>query len=170
MNTPPILDRAELTKALGGNTRLARAFEQTNLAVSDTQDAAASNAAATDALADATVLTLSPNASFNNERVLKHGPGITTKDDGQTLTIDVSDAVAHVEGDFTLRLVVSGDTLVAVPLVGRLATTDQAETLQYKTLDAPLFTGIIERATDAAASVGEVYTLPGSTALHYRRS
>ncbi len=150
------LPRNVLTAALGGDVRAARAFEQEAANNADTTALVASNADATDALQDATVIVLSPNATLNNERVLKLGDGITAKDDGSTLTLSVTDTVAHVQGGHRLALVTAGDTLVVMPLVGTLATQEQPETLVNKTLSAPILTNIGDYTDDATAAAGNV--------------
>lgn len=167
------LPRDVLTRVLGGDVRAVRAFEQEASNNADTAALLASNAGATDALQDATVITLSPNAAFNNERVLRVGDGIRATDDGATLTLSVNDDVAHVQGGFRLGLVVGGATVLVLPLRGILATLAEAETLSNKTIDHPVLSGVAEYADDAAAStggvpVGGVYSNAG--ALRIRRA
>lgn len=155
------LPRDALYKALGGDARLVGAFEAQADVISETQSAVVGNVDATDALQDATVLTLSPNATFNNERVLRIGEGITATDDGTYLTLSVNDMVAHVAGGFRLALTVEADTVLVLPLAGVLATQDGEETLSRKTLDAPILQvptlpGVSEYVDDIAAAAGGV--------------
>jgi hypothetical protein len=164
------LPRDVLAKALGGDVRAVRAFEQEAAINADTAERLASNVDATDALNDATVLVLSPNAAFNNERVLKLGAGVSAKDDGAFLTIFVDDEVPHVQGGFPVNLTATQATSLLLPTAGQIATTDQAETLSRKILSAALMSNVPDYASDAGAKVGEVYTITGSTALHFRRS
>jgi|GEM_PF-1464866 len=164
MTTAPTLNREALFKALG-DRRLVTAFEQQAKAVSETQEAIGINVGATEALQDATVLVLSPNATFNNERVLKLGDGIRALDDGTNLTLSVDDRFAHVAGGFRVDLTAQGDTAVVLPLGGALATLDGAETLANKTLAAPVVNDAVlnrvileaaEYADDDAAGAGGV--------------
>lgn len=150
------LPRDAMYKAFNGDARLVGAFEAQAEVISETQSVVVGNVEATDALQDATVLTLSPNATFNNERVLRLGPGITATDDGTYLTLSVNDTVAHVEGGFRLSLTVQADTAVVIPLAGVLATQDGEETLSRKTLDTPSITGLSDYADDVAAAAGGV--------------
>jgi len=156
----PTLNRDALTRALNGDRRLVAAFEQQAIAVGETQDAVTVQADATEALQDATVLTLSPNGALTNERVLKLGDGVRAIDDGTYLTLFVDDRFAHVAGGFRVDLTAQGDTAVVLPLGGMLATVDGEETLTNKTLDAAVLVAAIlnasEYATDAAAAAGGV--------------
>lgn len=156
MTPVPTLNRDALTKALNGDRRLVQAFEQQALAVGEAQDAVTVQADATEALQDATVLTLSPNATLTNERVLKLGDGVRAADDGTYLTLYVDDRFAHVAGGFRVDLTAQGDTAVVLPLGGMLATTDGDETLTNKTLVAPVVSGIATYANDAAAAAGGI--------------
>lgn len=160
MTPVPTLNRDALYKALNGDKRLVAAFEQQAVAVSENQEATSLQVDATQALQDATVLVLSPNATLNNERVLKLGEGIRAADDGTYLTLSVDDRVAHVAGGFRVDLTAQGDTAVVLPLGGMLATTDGDETLTNKTLEAAVLVAAIlnasEYATDAAAAAGGV--------------
>jgi hypothetical protein len=151
----PTLNRDALYKALNGDKRLVAAFEQQAQAVTENQDAVTVQADATEALQDATVLTLSPNGALNNERVLKLGDGVRAIDDGVYLTLSVDDRFAHVAGGFRVDLTAQGDTAVVLPLGGMLATTDGDETLANKTL-ADVILNAAEYADDATAAAGGV--------------
>lgn len=155
MTPVPTLNRDALTRALNGDRRLVTAFEQQALAVGETQDAVTVQADATEALQDATVLTLSPNGALTNERVLKLGDGVRAVDDGTYLTLSIDDRFAHVAGGFRVDLTAQGDTAVVLPLGGMLATTDGDETLTNKTLVSAIL-NVSEYATDAAAAAGGV--------------
>lgn len=160
MTTVPTLRRDALIAALNGDRRLATAFEQQAVAVTENQEATSLQVEATQAIQDATVLVLSPNATFNNERVLKLGDGITATDDGTYLTLSVNDRVAHVAGGFRTDLTAQGDTNVVLPLDGVLATVDGYEELTNKTLSGAVLAAAIlnasEYASDAAAAAGGV--------------
>jgi hypothetical protein len=175
MTDLPTLPRADLFAALGGNARLVAAFEDQRQVIAETQDATTTGAEATQALQDARVLTLSPNDTFTNERVLKLGPGIKAADDGTYLILSVNDQVAHIAGGFRADLTAQGATTLVLPLAGTLATTDQDEILSNKTLEVPLLAGLKEYANAAAAAAGGVpingpYLVTGSDVLHVRRS
>ena len=160
MTTVPTLSRDALTKALNGDRRLVQAFEQQAQVITENQEATSLQVEATQALQDATVLVLSPNATFNNERVLKLGEGITATDDGTYLTLSVNDRFAHVAGGFRAELTAQGDTNVVLPLDGVLATLDGYEELTNKTLTGAVLAAAIlnaaEYASDAAAAAGGV--------------
>lgn len=115
----------------------------------------AAQVAATDAMDQASVLTLSPNTAFRNERVLQLGAGLKGTEDGYSFSLSL-DGVAKVEGGFVCQLNVVGDTSVTVPLRGLLATTSNRETLTNKTLSAPALAGLGNYADDAAAASGGV--------------
>jgi len=164
------LPREILSRALGNDVRAVRAFEQEAANNDALSEQVAANVDATEALNDATVLVLSSNAAFNNERVLRVGPGIRARDDGASLTLSVNDEVPHVLGGFPVNLTATQASNLLLPTAGRIATTDQPETLTQKIVSVPLFSSVPEYATDAEAKVGDVYTLTGSTALHFRRA
>lgn len=155
MTPVPTLNREALTKALNGDRRLVTAFEQQAQAVTETQEATSLQVDATQALQDATVLVLSPNATLTNERVLKLGDGVRAVDDGTYLTLSVDDRFAHVAGGFRLDLTTQADTVLVLPLEGILATVGGVETLANKTLASAILTAS-EYADDAAAAAGGV--------------
>jgi hypothetical protein len=176
MTPVPTLNRDALTRALNGDRRLVAAFEQQAQAVTENQEATGLQVEATQALQDATVLTLSPNGALTNERVLKLGDGVRAIDDGIYLTLSVDDRFAHVAGGFRVDLTAEGDTAVVLPLGGVLATLGGEETLTNKTLNAAVLVAAIlnasEYASDAAAAaggvpVGGLYTKAGAV---FRRS
>ena len=150
------LSRDLLAQALGGNPRLVRAFEEESQTLARTSEAVTSTLSATDALQDATVLTLSPNAAFGNERVLALGKGLGGTDADGRYTIALTAAVPEVSGGFTVTFYVAGDAKLALPFKGRLATTDQREVLFGKTLSAPKVSAVEDFADDAAAGAGGV--------------
>lgn len=166
MTPVPTLNRDALTLALNGDRRLVAAFEQQAQAVIENQETTGLQVEATQALQDATVLTLSPNGTLTNERVLKLGDGVRAVDDGTYLTLSVDDRVAHVAGGFRVDLTAQGDTALVLPLGGMLSTVDGDETLTNKTLEAAILNAA-EYATDAAAAaggvpVGGLYTKAGA--------
>lgn len=159
MNREWFINRDELANFL--SPRAVRQFEEMQQEVATSSEAVTANVEATSALKDATVLTLSPNADLTNERVLSLGEGLefVLTDGGVTIRLD---NVALTQGGFAVSLVAGGDTVVALPLSGVLATRENVETLKNKTLDAPALSGLVNAANDGAAAtagveVGEVY-------------
>ena len=103
-----------------------------------------------------TVITLSPNATFTNERILDIGPGLSAVDDGNRVTIRTAQTVPLVNDGFSVDFVVSGTCVLVLPLSGTVATIGNPETLSAKTLKAPRLSGINDHADDAAAASGGV--------------
>lgn len=149
------LDRRLLGEVFD-NPRMIRAMETQAQAVDDATTGLQTQASATDAMKDASVIVLAPNGAFEGERVLVLGQGLVGVDDGSTLTIRTGTKVPLVNGDFTLLLTLAGNTTVAVPLTGILSTIGNVETLANKTLAAPKFSGLGDYADDAAAAAGGV--------------
>lgn len=150
------VSREDIARIAPGNPRLVVALETTINSAPVVAAQAAASVAATDALDQATVLTLSPNTAFRNERVLAVGTGLRSTDNGASLALDVNDTVARVSGGFACSFIVTGNTMVALPLTGVLATVGNAETLSNKTLAAPKLSGLGNYANDGAAAGGGV--------------
>jgi hypothetical protein len=72
----------------GGHPRLMAAFEDMGQRNEIVSKLASDTAEATDALQDATVVVLSLNGAFTNERVLRRGPGVRMVDTGTALIIE----------------------------------------------------------------------------------
>lgn len=151
----PIISRELLASELR-NPRLIVAFEQQARAVVETQETVSTTLGATDALQDATFLTLSPNATLTNERIFRAGRGIAFDLTDESLIVKTSEAVPAVEGGYPVNLLAEGPTSLALPLSGVLATTDQPEMLSNKTLELPRLSGVVNYADDAAAAAGGV--------------
>lgn len=156
MTLPPIISREMLGKYFGGDPRLVAAFEEQSLAVQETATAVQDTVGATEALQDATVLSLSPNAAFTNERILTAGTGLSLSDDGVHATLSVTDDVARSSGGFVVTFVPLGDCTLFLPLTGYLATRDGVETFSNKTLVAPKISGLGNYVDDAAAAAGGI--------------
>jgi hypothetical protein len=156
MTPVPTLPRDALTRALNGDQRLVRAFEQQALAVGEAQEGVAANVESTEALQDATFLTLSSNASLNGERVLRLSSALRGTPADDTFDLDVSDEVPRVNGGFPLVLVIEGETTLVLPLGGALATLANFEILTNKTLSAPKLANIGDYADDIAAATAGV--------------
>ena len=148
-----ILSRAELAKALGNDPKVLRAFEDLQRDVVDGTTQQAANVQATAALQDATVITLSPNDAFNNERVLGVGPGLALRDNGATLDLLLQYLIV-LNGRYRVTFNLLGDTNVDMPTSGRLLTDEEYAGGPY--------------ANDAAAAadgvpVGGLYRVSGGS-------
>lgn len=148
------ISRKTLAELAKGNPLLVRVLEAVVQSTETVQSGLAANIDATEALDQATVVTLSPNTAFQNERVLNIGAGLGFALDDSTITIFSKGP--EVSGDFTCTLQVFGNTTVAMPLSGQLATTNNVETFRRKTLDAPKLSGLGDYADDSAAATGGV--------------
>lgn len=153
---PDFLSRRDLDANFKGDIRLLKAFEQQSQLVEQNTAATAAVVAATDTLANATYVTLSANAELPNERVLQAGLGISLVVSGDAVVVRTSAIVPTINGGFAATFTVSGVTNVALPLSGRLATTEGAEVLSNKTLATPRLSGLGDYANDAAAAAGGV--------------
>lgn len=152
------IDRRELARVF--DQRAARQFEEMQQRLAETSERTTAGVEATDALSQASFVTLSPNAELENEFVLSvSGPlRIRTGPSGVNLTA----AAPELQGDFEATFIVSGPTSLALPLMGTLATRQGAEMLENKTLAAPSVSGLVNAADDTAAGaagvpVGGVY-------------
>ena len=148
-----MITRDLIAQAFPANKRLQRAFEEQAKTVDETADKVASNLDATDALNAATVVVLSPNAAFTNERVLRLGSGLAAEVDDAYVTISIDPAgAAKVEGGYDVILRSQGVTELILPMTGTVATRAGAETLESKTLKAPKLAGLVNAANDGAAA------------------
>lgn len=157
------IPRDALMRVFDDNPRHVAAFEQQQAKIADLDGAVTANVAGTEALKDSTVITLSPNAELTNEYVLSFGRGMTFNTDTPGKLILGTDG-PNVNGGFSLQLTVSGDSQLALPLTGIVATRANTETFKNKTLDAPSLSTIGNYANDAAAAaagvpVGGVYRI-----------
>src|SRR6185437_6490255 len=132
------IPRYLLDKHFNGDQRMIRAMEDQSRTVDD-------GVAATSALADATVIVLSPNGDFTNERVLKVGDGISIEITDDAVTLIVQN-VAMVEGD-ALTLITQGATQLILPLTGTVMVGESPK-VDVTTLGA--------YADDAAAATAGV--------------
>lgn len=152
----PFIRRDVLARTFDGDLSAVRAFEQIQQSVSDTEVATTANVASTQALKDASVLTLSPNDELANERVVSFGSGLAYELTDGGITIKLGITVPRVAGGFRVMFTVAGDTTLGLPLTGILATRDNAETFTNKELVTPAITGLGNYANDAAAATGGV--------------
>jgi hypothetical protein len=121
-----------------GDERMIRAMEDQSKVVTD-------GVAATSALADATVLVLSPNGDFTNERVLQVGDGISIEITDDTVKLSAEN-VAFTQG-YVVTLIPQGETTLFLPLSGTLVAGENPQ-LDVTTLG--------NYANDAAAAGGGV--------------
>lgn len=156
MKVADTLNRQMLGQMFPGNPRFVRAMEDQAKAVDTATEGVTTTAQATEAMKDASVIVLAPNGAFEGERVLVLGQGLVGIDDGSTLTIQASSRIPLVEGDFSLSFALAGNSVVGLPLVGMLATTENAEVLANKTLKTPKISSIGDYVDDAAAAAGGV--------------
>lgn len=147
MITSP-LTRDDLSRLFPNNLKAVIAFEQLFLRLGAATQAITSGVAATDALNDATIVTLSPNNTLNNERVLAVDSSfMTITDTGGSVVLGLLYSIAATYG-YRLELGLVGDTQVTIPYSGTMLTS-----------------GIGVYADDAAAAaggvgVGEFYKRP----------
>jgi hypothetical protein len=150
------LPLALINKLADGNPRVRRELEDAFTAADIVDATLASNVAATESIEQATVIVLSSNTAFQNERVLKVAGGIVAGDADGDLTLSLDDSIPKLSGGFALMLRVVGNSDVTLPITGQLATTGNVETLRRKTLDAPSLSGLGNYVDDAAAAIGGI--------------
>lgn len=154
MTEVPAVLRSLLAEAFPNSPRLVRTFEELVQALIEAKDTA--EAAASGDIASAEVLTLAPSAALPNGRALVLGDGFDSVDDGETLSVSLSDLAAKVDGGHPVTFVVTGPTSLVLPEIGTLVSTDAEQTMSNKTLAAPAFSGLGNFANDAAAAAGGV--------------
>jgi hypothetical protein len=138
---PLALPRDLLAKYFGKDPRLLFAFEQQAQVVQNHDESLTNNVAATTALADASVLTLSPNNSLNNEYVMGDGDGTNVNANAGKVQIDVDDSVARVSGG-AVQFIPPTRVTLALPAQGTLLSDSVP----------PSFGGLVNAATDSAAA------------------
>lgn len=143
MSDLPTLRRDDLAQFFGSNPRLLRAFEVQAAAV----EQASTGVADTQALKDATVIVLSANGDFTNERVLEIGDGIDIDITDSTVTLSVKD-VARTR-DFGVTLIPPAEVELFLPSEGTLVS-------DVNLRKSAVFAGLGNYANDAAAAVGGV--------------
>jgi len=153
------LGRDELFNVFG-NMRAVMQFETLQERVATSSEATEAIVADTQALRDATFITLSANSELSNERVLTLGPGLSF-DLATPGQVRINTSVA-TEGGWPVQFSVTGATALGLPVSGFLATRSGQETLSNKTLAAPRLSGLVNAVDDTAAAsagvpVGGVY-------------
>lgn len=156
MKVRDTLNRKLLGEVYPDNPRFIRAMEAQAQAVDAATDGLTTQAGATEAMQDASVIVLAANQAFAGERVLELGQGLSGVDEDGKLKLRTSSKVPLVSGDFTLLIALAGNTTVAFPLTGILATTENAEQLKNKVLSAPRLSDLGDYADDTAAAGGGV--------------
>lgn len=136
--------------------RWGSAFENQQTTLANVSEASAQTVADTSALKEAAFVTLSANAELPNERVLVLGDGLEMVVGAETVLLRLSVDGARVSGGHKVTFVATGESSVAVPLAGILASREGVETLANKTLDAPLLSGLVDAVDDAAAATASV--------------
>jgi len=148
--------REMLFRAFNGDARMVAAFEAQTQTVQDNADAVGTGTEATTNIQNATVVTLSANDVFENERILLVGPGLAIDDNGSNVVIRIADDGVTTTGGFSVNMSAQGVTNVVMPISGTISTLAGGETLSNKTLDAPSLANLGNYANDGAASSGGV--------------
>lgn len=147
------IPRFLLEKFFAREPRLLRAFADQ----SDQLDQAVQVSGQTSqAMRNASFVTLGPNDELTSERVLTEGRGIEFEETETALIVSLSIEGAVVSGGFQATLYTTGATNVQLPQSGLLATTAGAEALSNKALVAPVLQGLGDYANDGAAATGGV--------------
>lgn len=143
------ISRADLAPIFGNNPRVLAQFEALQRKVVEHEGTIGVNLAATTALADATFVTLSGNAELANEYVLQVGEGLSLDASAGVLRLTMQAPV--VSGGFRVRMVAAGDTTLALPVSGVVATREWFNAM------APGPYADDTAAATAGVAVGEVY-------------
>lgn len=154
MSNPVIaLNRDDLSRVFPDNPKVVRAFEQLFYSAASNTIAITTGTDATQALNDATIITLSPNATLNNERIFAVQAGVFTITDngpGNTVVLGMVSPIT-INGGFRCTFNLQADTNLNFPTTGRVPSSS----------DGPY-------ADDAAAaaaglSIGDIYKVTGGT-------
>lgn len=113
------LNRADLEKALGGNLKVIKGIEDMQSSTSDSEVRIADNVAATAALQDATVITLSSNDALNNERILGVSDGLFIQDTGAQAVLSLLYLIV-LNGGYACTFNLEADTNLDFPSEGRV--------------------------------------------------
>lgn len=150
MTTP--VTRWDLQQLKGITPKLLSFFESLFATSQSSASDAAGAVAATGAIQEATVITLSSNAAFDNERILTAGIGITLSDGGPggPLVISSGSSVT-LGGGFALTFNLAADTILDLPATGRVPSSS----------DGPFADDTAAAA--AGINVGEWYAQTGGT-------
>lgn len=144
------LRRDDLAQLRGMNPRLLAAFEDQAAAVQDATDGVAD----TQALKDATVIVLSANGDFTNERVLEVSDDIEMEITAGTVKLKVKNVARTA--DFGVTLIPPAEVELFLPPEGTLVSAESPAVLSNKVLEAPRLASIPNFANDVAAAAGGV--------------
>jgi hypothetical protein len=148
MSDLPTLRRDDLAQFFGSNPRLLRAFEEHSAALEE----ATNGVADTQAMKDATVIVLSANGDFTNERLLQIGDGIDIEITATTVRLSVKDVARTL--DHGVTFVPPGEVVLFLPPDGTLLSDTR-------------FASLVNYANNAAAiagglAVGDLYRTGGA--------
>lgn len=155
------LTREQIAQAVGTDVATILAFEELFRSVVDGTGATTLNAAATKELQDASVLTLSPNDTFTNERVIAAGQGIELIDTGSNLIIATLFNIA-MNGGYRLTINLPADLNVSIPFSGTVMIEENPSAVlpEYATnalaLSGGLVAGDLFRTTIAGEATVKV--------------
>lgn len=149
------VDRSDFARIQGISPKVIRFFEELFGTTQSTAAAVSSGAEATQSIQDATVLALSPNAAFNNERVIDFDSGqflVVDGGPGGSYSVQLVSFIA-TNGGYQCTFNLEADTNLTLPSLGRVPSS----------ADGPY-------ADDAAAAaagveVGEWYAKTGGTVV-----
>ena len=145
------IPRQLLEKYFGADPRMMRAMEEQSTAIETNTEAVAD----TQALKDATVIVLSANGDFTNERVLEIGEGIAIEITDTTVKLSTQSVARTQDYEVTFAPPAGGITLL-LPAEGTLVSDVTPAVLENKSLKAPTLQSIPNYANDAAAAAGGV--------------
>ncbi len=122
-------NRNDFEQLKGITPKLVRFFEDLFATGDANSQAIEGQVAATGSIQNATVLVLSSNAAFNNERILSLDPNyFDVSDDGPggnyTVTLV---SVIQVNGGYACAFNLEADTNLDLPTSGRVATSDLSD-------------------------------------------
>jgi hypothetical protein len=151
MSDLPTLRRDDLAQFFGSNPRLLRAFEEHSAALEE----ATNGVADTQAMKDATVIVLSANGDFTNERLLQVGDGIDIEITTNTVRLSVKD-VARTQ-DHGVTFVPPGEVVLFLPPDGTLISSTKIAAMGNYATDAAAAAG--------GVAIGELYHNAGAVRL-----
>ncbi len=96
------IPREILAKHFGNDRRMIGFFEEQDAALTAATTAASETAIATDTMRQASVVVLATNGEFENERVLRRGPGVKMFDTGKALIVEIADSLKPLLNPGTL--------------------------------------------------------------------
>lgn len=151
MSTP--VTRADLEQLKGISPKLLRAFADLFVDTAGISETVAGQVAATGAIQNATVITLSSNAAFSNERVLVLDPTLFVVTDGgpgEDLAVTLVNVIL-LNGGYSCTLNLRADTNLDMPASGRVPSS----------VDGPYADDTAAAA--AGIGIGEWYAKTGGT-------